>query len=294
MEEEIETPTILANDLTDYTRLLEKIHQKANVPRSTKKRTLKLVTIKNIKVAASLILILFTGYFLSQSWLEKQDEAMASDTLEIIERTTGIGEKLTLTMPDGTIIIVNSESTIQFNKSYGRIDRLITLKGEAYFDVAPDSIKPFLVSTNGGTTQALGTAFNVSTKNNDFQVALIEGRVKVEIGQNTTNLIPGQMAVWNHSKNTSEIIVKNFNIEKITAWKEGKLNLNKKSLGQIMEDLGHRYGVSFKIDPNLDLEQRISGTFENKNLINILTGLSFSTAFTFELNGKQVILTKRL
>lgn len=292
MEEEIENPTILANDLTDYSHLLERIHQKANLP--IRKPTLKLTVIKSLKVAATLILILFTGYFLSQSWLKKQDRAIGTSDVTLIDRTTGIGEKLTLTMPDGTRIIVNSESTIQFSSAYGHEDRLITLKGEAYFDVAPDSLKTFLVQTKEGMTQALGTAFNVSTKNNAFQVALVEGKVKVAIGQNTTHLAPGQMAVYKHAKNNTEIKVKKFNIEKVTAWKEGKLKINNKSLGEILKELEYRYGVSFKIDPDLDLKQRISGTFENKNLINVLTGLSFSTAFTFELNAKQVILKKRL
>lgn len=292
MEEEIENPVVLANDLTDYTRLLERIHQRANLP--IKKPTLKLTAIKSLKVAATLILILFTGYFLSQSWLRNQDKAIGKSDQKFIERSTGIGEKLTLTMPDGTRIIVNSESTIQFSSAYGHEERLITLKGEAYFDVAPDSSKTFLVHTEEGITQALGTAFNVSTKNKGLQVALVEGKVKIAIGQNTTLLTPGQMAVYKHDKNSPEIKVKKFNIEKVTAWKEGKLNINNMALGEILKELEHRYGVSFQIDPEIDLKQRISGAFENKNLTNVLTGLSFSTAFTFELNGKQIILTKRL
>ncbi|WP_041934578.1 FecR family protein [Cyclobacterium marinum] len=295
MEEEIENTSPLANDLTDYTGLLVKIHQRVKLPNSNKKPTVKLLTVKSLKIAATLFMILFSGYFLSQPWLKNQDKAKwTADALKIYERTTGIGEKLTLTMPDGTRVIVNSESTIQFSSAYGHEERRITLKGEAYFEVAPDSLKPFFVNAGEGITQALGTAFNVSTKDDRFQVALVEGKVKVAIGQNSTQLNPGQMAVWKHAKNTAEIRVKQFNIEEITAWKEGKLNLKNTALGKILKDLEHRYDVSFEIDPDLDLKQRISGAFENKNLINVLTGLSFSTAFTFEINEKQVILTKRL
>ncbi|WP_244948090.1 FecR family protein [Cyclobacterium qasimii] len=295
MEEQFENPTKSVDNGTDYTRLLGKIHERVLPATSGDKRSFQLVSLKSFKVAASLILVLLGGYFLSQSGLKRNEKTIPpSNPIKSIERITGIGEKLTLTMPDGTRIIVNSESAIQFNSDYGRIDRVVALNGEAYFDVVPDSLKPFKVEANGATTLALGTAFNISTKNTGHQVALTEGRVKVEVGKNTVHLTPGQMAVWDPAKQATEIQIQDFNVEKVTAWKDGRLAFERESLGRIIEDLEIWYGVTFKIDPNLDITQRISGSFENKNLKNILTGLSFSTAFSFELNGKKVHLTKRL
>ena len=291
-----ENPSLPHADTTDYRRLLSKIHQRILTPATTGKRSIQSVAFKSIKVAASLILIIFTGYFLSQFWVKNSERKVitASNTIKSIERTTGIGEKLTLTMPDGTRIIVNAESTIQFNSDYGREDRIIALNGEAYFDVAPDSLKPFKVETNGFTTLALGTAFNISTKHASYRVALTEGKVKVGVGANTVHLAPGQMAVWEPAQKDSEIKVKNFNTEKVTAWKDGRLAFDKRPLGQILKDLETWYGVTIQTDRNLDIRQQISGTFENKNLNDVLTGLSFSTAFSFEINGNQVTINSRL
>jgi ferric-dicitrate binding protein FerR (iron transport regulator) len=294
MEKQWENPSLPIGDTTDYSRLLEKIHQRVLSPATPQKNRFRSIALRSLKVAATLFLILFTGYFLSLSWINKDDrkELAVTNPVNRIERTTGIGEKLTLTMPDGSRIIVNSESTIQFNSDYGRIDRTVTLSGEAYFEVAPDSLKPFTVEANGFTTLALGTAFNISTKQSSYQVALTEGKVAVGAGKETVNLEPGQMAVWKPDQQVNAIKIQRFDQAKITGWKDGRLAFDRKKLSHILKDLETWYGVTIKIDPGVNSNQLISGTFENKNLKDILTGLSFSAAFSFELNGKQVTIKK--
>ena len=295
MEKQWENPSLSNADTTDYSRLLDKIHQRVLSPAIPRKNRFRSIALRSLKVAASLFLIVFTGYFLSLSWVNKKDastELAVTNPVNRIERTTGIGEKLTLTMPDGSRIIVNSESTVQFHSDYGRIDRTIALSGEAYFEVAPDSLKPFTVEANGFTTLALGTAFNISTKLSSYQVALTEGKVAVGAGKETVNLEPGQMAVWKPDQQENAIKIQRFDQAKITGWKDGRLAFDRKKLSQIFKDLETWYGVTIKIDPGVNSNQLVSGTFENKNLKDILTGLSFSTAFSFELNGKQVIIKK--
>ena len=296
MDKHWENPSIPISDNSDYSSLLHNIHQRVLTQSISRKNRFQSVAIQSMKIAASLFFAIFTAYFLSLSWIntDKSDALAVTNLVNRIERTTNIGEKLTLTMPDGTRIIVNSESTIQFNSDYGRSDRVIALNGEAYFEVASDSLKPFKVEINGFTTQALGTAFNISTRHSSYKVALTEGKVKVRVGTKKVHLTPGQMAFWEPAQKDSEIKVKNFNSENVTAWKDGRIAFYRKPLGQILKDLETWYGVTIQIDKNLDLRQRISGTFENKNLKDILTGLSFSTAFSFELNGKQVTINKRL
>ncbi len=294
MEKHWENTSISDTDKTDYSLLLGKIHQRVLTPTNSRKNRYQSIAFRSLKVAATLFLVIFTGYFLSVSWIntDKSTDLAVANPVSRIERMTGIGEKLTLTMPDGSRITVNSESNIQFNSDYGHKDRIIQLSGEAYFEVAPDSLKPFKVEANGFTTIALGTAFNISTKHSSYQVALTEGKVAVEAGKEVVNLNPGQMAVWEPDQQVNAIKVKRFDVVKVTAWKDGRLAFDKKQLGQILKDLKSWYGVSIQIGPGVNMTQRVSGTFENKNLKDILTGLSFSTAFSFELNGKQVTINK--
>ncbi|WP_158856411.1 FecR family protein [Lunatibacter salilacus] len=294
MEKHWEYPSIPVHDTTDYSILLHKIHQRVLTPTNSRKNRFQSIAIQSLKIAATLLLVVFSGFFLFLGWLntDESTELAITDPAHRIERMTSIGEKLTMTMPDGTRIIVNSESSIQFNSDYGRADRIIHLSGEAYFEVAPDSLKPFKVEANGFTTLALGTSFNVSTKHSSYQVALTEGKVTVGVGDDVVNLNPGQMAVWEPSEQASEIKVKNFDIEKITAWKHGRVAFDRKPLSQIFKDLEKWYRVTIQVEPGVNINQRVSGTFENKNLKDILTGLSFSTAFSFELNGKQVTIKR--
>ncbi|HSI75996.1 MAG TPA: FecR domain-containing protein [Lunatimonas sp.] len=289
-----ENPSLPNFDDTDYSGLLHKIHQRVLTPTNSRKNRFQSIAIQSLKMAATILLVIFSGYFLFLSW-ENTDESTdlaVTNSVNRIERMTNIGEKLTLTMPDGTRIIVNSESSIQFNSDYGRRDRIINLSGEAYFEVAPDSLKPFKVETNGFTTLALGTSFNVSTKNSSYQVALTEGKVAVGAGNEVVKLNPGQLAVWEPAQQKNAIKVTRFDESKVTAWKDGRLAFDRKLLGQIFKDLERWYGVTIQIEPGVNVDQRISGTFENKNLKDILTGLSFSTAFSFELNGKQVTIKR--
>jgi transmembrane sensor len=296
LEKHWENPTLPIADTTDYTSLLDRIHHRVVPATTSRKVSIQAIAFRSIRIAASLFLIIFTGYFLSLSWVSsnKTPELVVTNPVKIIERTTSIGEKLTLTMPDGTRIIVNSESKVQFNSDYGRTDRIVILNGEAYFEVAPDTIKPFKVNTNGFTTYALGTAFNISAKQSTYKVALTEGKVRVGAGVEEVNLVPGQMAAWQADAKEKSFKVQRFDVEKETAWKDGRLAFDKRPLGQILKDLETWYSVTIQTDPSIDLRQRISGTFENKNLKDILTGLSFTTAFSFELNGKQVTINKRL
>lgn len=294
MEKNWEYPSIPVTDTTDYVKLLEKIHQRVLTPTLSRKNRYGSIVLRSLKIAASLTLILFTGYYLSMSWFNKDESAAMTDNNPVnrIERTTGIGEKLTLSMPDGSRIIVNSESTIQFNSDYGHHERILSLSGEAYFEVAPDSLKPFSVEANGITTIALGTAFNISTKHSNYQVALTEGRVSVGTGKETVKLNPGQMAVWKPNQLENKITIKRFDPAKITAWKDGRLAFDRKQLLHILKDLETWYGVIIAIGPEVNSKLQVSGTFENKNLKDILTGLSFSSGFSFELNGNQVTIKK--
>ncbi|EON77970.1 putative anti-sigma factor [Lunatimonas lonarensis] len=296
MEKKWEEKSGDIGDETDYNGLLKKIHSRVLVPTGSKRRRLeKNIALKSLKLAASLFLVFFSGYFLSLSWVKRGHEPqdmLVSTPVKYFERVTGAGEKLTLSMPDGSRIILNSESVLWFDSEYGLIDRTIRLNGEAFFEVVSDSNKPFKVDTDGLTTYALGTSFNISTRHSSYKVALTEGKVAVVADKETVNLDPGQMAVWKPDHQRNEIKISYFDAEKITSWKDGRLAFDKKKLHLIFKDLETWYGVRILLDPNLNGNQLVSGTFENKNLKDILTGLAFSMSFSFELNGNQVIIKK--
>ncbi|MBD3629460.1 FecR domain-containing protein [Cyclobacterium sp.] len=274
-------------DNTDYPLLLKKIHSKI-FPKS------KIRPIwpwgKYCKIAVSLLLLLASAFFIKQAVDYKEPEPVLSE--RIIEKSTGEGEKLQLTLPDDSKITLNANTTVSFSSLYGVKDRIVRLSGEAFFEIAKDSLRPFRVETDGIVTTALGTAFNVFARSGQVSVALTEGRVAVDGPQSKMELEPGQLARMDKSTAISGVMVKKFDVEKITGWKEGRLVFDKKPLKLILEDLERWYGVEMKIDPGLNVNRRVIGTFRNKNLSDVLTGLGFSMGFEFNINHKEVTIKK--
>lgn len=274
----------------DYDHLLHRIHHKVGIHR--KKHKSLILWNKAMRVAANIALLLFSAFFLREGLLyhEKNPEESQVITSRNIVRVTGPGEKLNLKMSDGTKITLNAQSEISFSMPFGPDERLVNLKGEAFFEIAQDTLRPFRVQTDALVTTALGTQFNVLARGETFKVALTEGRVKVGHLTEAVELSPGQMALWDSKKKEELPTVTRFNQARVTAWKEGKLMFDRKPLGNILRDLETWYGVEMRIDPELDMERKVIGTFQNKNLKDILTGLSFSTGFDFQIRGKTVTI----
>jgi len=291
LEEYFENPKPKRDDKTDYQELLNQIHSKVLRPARKKSANSRIHLIGNLRIAASILLLLFSGYMLIEGFRYKDKNNLAETKPEIqtISRVTGIGEKLTLRMPDKTLITVNSQSEISFTSDYGKDDRVVTLKGEAYFEISADSLRPFKVISNGITTTALGTAFNVLAQEGQFKIALTEGKVSVNKADHEVILAPGQMAIWK-SKNPpqKDFSIEEFDPEETLSWKSGVLVFDREPLGKILNDLAVWYGVEMNIDKGIEKKRKIIGTFANKNLKDILRGLSFTAGFNYEIQGKNV------
>jgi len=135
------------------------------------------------------------------------------------------GIKKTINLPDGSVVKLNAGSKVTFPKSFDADKREILLSGEAFFKVAKDSLRPFIVHTGSISTQALGTSFNInySSDNDAITVALVTGMVKIdkqEQGQRwqIARLVPGQQL--SYSKASQRYAVAAFDRSKVLGWKE--------------------------------------------------------------------------
>ncbi|MFC6098999.1 FecR family protein [Olivibacter domesticus] len=191
-----------------------------------------------------------------------------------------------LTLPDGTKVWVNAMSTLRFPVQFVGEERRVYLEGEAYFEVAKDYTKPFVVEIAGSQIEVLGTQFNVSTYHSDMTTTLVEGMVKVSNGEKFKLLKPGQEAKI-HQK---QIAVTSANLAKAIAWKEGDFYFEKDDIMDVMQQLQRWY--DFKVEykgtkPN----QLFSGTISrNSRLSEVLDMLNFVSDNTtkFEVEDYQV------
>ncbi|HLW50207.1 MAG TPA: FecR domain-containing protein, partial [Sphingobacteriaceae bacterium] len=165
----------------------------------------------------------------------------------------------------------------------GKSDRVVRLEGEAFFEIAPDEKRPFRLETGPVTTTALGTAFNATSRDDRVEIHLTEGRVSVKNPMQEVILNPGEMAAVN-----DRIEVGLFDEGQVTAWKEGRITFQKKSITEILSLLEKWYGVSITDKSSLDKKRTVTGTFNNENLADILNGLSFSVGFVYQIDDKNV------
>lgn len=239
-----------------------------------------------VGVAASLVVLITTIFVVSIT--SDNESSIIHNTAEV--RTTKNGQKLTVHLSDGSKVKLNSGSSIKYEKYFGDSARIIHLEGEAFFDVAKDSLRPFMVYAGNTVTRALGTSFNInSSAGLSTRISLLTGRVLVKnTGKNsdTAYLTPGNMII---SGSNQLGPVEEFDYAEV-AWKDDVLFFQNASKEEVFETLEKWYGVSFELDKGLDNSWDYTGKFDNQSLRNVLMSIGFAEEFTFKIQNKEVVI----
>ncbi len=236
-----------------------------------------------LRVAAVLII----GLLASTLFLLTQTEPQLSAQIQTI--TTPHGAKMNYTLPDGSIVWLNSGSTFSFPAEFQKT-RSVNLVGEAFFEVEKDS-KPFIVSTEYGDVKVKGTSFNVKAyaDDNDFETTLVEGSVvfKVKNAGNEVTLKPGEQV----SKTESGFTVKTVETKYFTSWKEGKLLFNREPFPSFIKKLERWYNVKIEYsDPKLN-DLWYTGTIEMESISEVMEMISKAASVSYHFNNKTRVFT---
>lgn len=198
--------------------------------------------------------------------------------------TTGAGESLAITLPDGCEVLLNGSSTISYNNWNWEENREVEMNGQAYFDI---SVKgPFHVSFNGGAVDVVGTEFDILSHNNTNIVKCFEGTVDVTFTEDTYRL--------NHNmgvRNFASGVEKEFEFEgQKSNWITDYTQFNNAPLEEVISALSLRYDFEFKTT-NLSLETlTFTGRFPNNNALTALEMVFEPMSITFTKTGDTVIL----
>jgi ferric-dicitrate binding protein FerR (iron transport regulator) len=163
--------------------------------------------------------------------------------------------------------------------AFGPGERTVKLVGEAYFDVASDPDRPFVIETNGYSITALGTAFNVSTYTDDtfLETTLVEGTVEVEARQGEIiSLNPGQSMRIEHESQEYEL--QDVDTRFYTSWKDGVLHFNKVFLSELCVKLERWYDAEILFSDPEKGKLVYSGALENSRSLEYLLNLIEQTA----------------
>jgi ferric-dicitrate binding protein FerR (iron transport regulator) len=248
---------------------------------------------KIYRIAAALLLFasalfVVSWYFYGNNVL---DGAVTDASGKIVRKAVGRGQKLTVTFQDGTKVKLNSESTLTYPEEFSHDVREVTLVGEAYFEVAHNEQWPFVVSTEKAQIQVLGTSFNVNAqdKDSDVMVALVDGSVRISSDMEDSSpvyLKPLEMAVIDGAHQVS---VKDFDLEKVTAWKDNKIIFERASFDEVESVLARWFNVTFHYDQKPVFTGGYTGEFIDQSLGNILEGMS-TGKFVYEIRGNSVYI----
>ncbi len=217
-------------------------------------------------------------------------------TEEYNKLTTPIGGEYSLVLSDGTKVFLNADSELKYPVEFSDGKRIVDLKGEAYFEVHKDSLRPFVVRVNGAEVTVLGTSFNVNTYGDDGQIytTLVNGAVRVSSVKNgqAEVLKPGMQSVMDVQ--SGQLTVREVDVEPYVAWREGRFVFRARTLDLIMRQLQRWYDFEvFYQNPELkDYEFR--GVIKrDMDLDKVLSVIKVTTNVDFEVKGKVITIIKR-
>lgn len=217
-------------------------------------------------------------------------------TEEYNKLTTPVGGEYSLVLSDGTKVFLNADSELKYPVEFSDGKRIVDLKGEAYFEVHKDSLRPFIVRMNGAEVTVLGTSFNVNTYGDDGQIytTLVNGSVRVSSVKNgqAEVLKPGMQSVMDVQ--SGQLTVREVDVEPYVAWREGRFVFRAMTLDLIMRQLQRWYDFEvFYQNPELkDYEFR--GVIKrDMDLDKVLSVIKATTNVDFEVKGKVITIIKR-
>ncbi|MDR0938747.1 MAG: FecR domain-containing protein [Mediterranea sp.] len=200
-----------------------------------------------------------------------------------LEASTNPGMTTTVTLPDGTRVHLNSESSLSYPTHFADKQRMVSLSGEGYFEVSKNADQPFIVSTPRQLrVEVTGTHFNVEAYPEDEKVitTLIEGGVSVYCPDYNPNkkikLSPRQKLVYAETDKSMKLFTTTGEAE--TAWKDGKIIFRNTPLNEALRMLEKRFNVEFIVkNPRLLTNDGFTGTFTHQRLERILEYFKISS-----------------
>ncbi|ETN94045.1 FecR family protein [Zhouia amylolytica] len=245
---------------------------------------------KNVYKYAIVLLAIITSSVVY--WNYKSDILPIKNSNAKIQIIAEKGEKKEFYLSDSTKVILNSNSSLTYQKHFEGSKRKVILEGEAFFDVTENKEKPFIVyTTSGMKIKVLGTSFNIKSYREDqyIETTLVEGKVKIieDSTFKTVELNPSQKATYIKTKD--QIIIEDVDPHHYTSWRKGKLIYNETPMDQVLKDLERTYDVVFKVQSSKILEHKYNGIFDNLSLNQILELFELSSPITFKINDKTEI-----
>ncbi|MEO8403555.1 MAG: FecR domain-containing protein [Chitinophagaceae bacterium] len=232
-----------------------------------------------MRIAASLIVVIgvsILGYLLFNK--ENDPKQLIAQTQENV---------LTDTLSDGSMVTLNKRSALSFPEKFKGDTRKVTLTGEAFFNIAPNKKKPFIISVNDVQVTVVGTSFNIRSENGNTEVIVETGIVKVTKAGKTIELRPGEktmIAAADIAPVKQEVTDKLYNY-----YRTREFVCDNTPLWKVVEVLNEAYDAHIIVEDGVK-DLPLTTTFENLSLDRALEVLHETFNITIKKSGDQIIL----
>jgi len=279
-------PNVMDSEVKEdmFADILGKIKETSDTEVNVKANFRLSVSFWRYAVAACLVLAVGVGaYFLGSN--------QSGAGQDLVTMAVKNGQKADLTLADGTRVYINSDSRISYDNSYNKKDRVLRLDGEAYFEVAKDKSRPFIVQANGINVQALGTCFDVKAHKDDktVSVVLLEGSVRVNDDKQEKILKPNERLEYDLATKRFEKTGLHPN-ENSLLWRSKELAFYGESLEEICINLTRMYNCNFVFKSESVRHHTFNGIIKNNSLENVLDFISQSASIKYEMRPDNTIV----
>lgn len=249
----------------DSRNALRKLNDKIDAYETSENK--KVVFWNRWNIAAAIAFMVIAGFVLYNTTRNSSEIRIDSLLSEFV--TTA--RKDTIRLSDGSVITLNANSSLKYPETFSAVNREVYLTGEAFFEIAKDSSKPFIIHTGSITTQVVGTSFNINTSDSNIIVSVATGSVKVSDGSATELLKPNEKVTYSgngfsrESTDLSELI-----------WNDRSLKFDDTPLEQVIKKLERHYEVKIMLDNEALKKCALTGKFNNEPLDAVLQAIEYS------------------
>ena len=239
-----------------------------------------------LKIAAMLLIVFGLGWSSQYIPLLNNQQTAEVSTQEI---TVPKGQVNQIFLADGTRIWINSGSKLTLPSVFEPNERVVKLNGEAFFQVAKDKKRPFMVEVNGQQIKVFGTSFNVRAyaNSNKIETTLETGQIQLHVGNETKMLNPGEQSLFN--KTEKQLVISKVDPVNFSSWKDGRYEFQNENLVEVFNVVERWYDVEITYDENTFKEMHFSGVIKrNKDAKHFLDLLNLTTPISYDIHGDKI------
>ena len=249
-----------------------------------------------MRIAAMLVLLAGLGIGAYKLFINpKRVDTVQAD---LVQKQNAKGVKSTIELADGSKIWLNADSKVQYPALFNGNTREVYLNGEAFFDIAKNPSKPFIIHLSNGTVRVLGTSFNIKAYDNEpvVETSVATGKVafiprlKNNRKADTVFLTPNNKVVYRLDE--EKIITAVTVSEEDKAWTEGKMIFRAMLFKEIAVELERNFGKKVVFNNEEVRNYRLTGSFQNNTLAEILYYLSKTKAFSYTISDEEIAISR--